>query len=102
MLVIVWFVWLRRLRLESLGAGGAVVVEQVADGLSFATGELRVELPWSAFEGFVETPRLFVLRQPQDIIRPIPKSAFETEADRERFGRLLRENLPSPAGGAAP
>ena len=97
-LLFIGFKWLRRFSL--VGAGETVALDFVADGLSFSNTDLRIELPWSAFDGFSETPRLFVLRQPPNTFRPIPKEAFTSDAERDRFAQTLRDHLPDLRAGA--
>lgn len=97
-----WFVWLRRLRMGWRGCGETVVLDEVADGLSFTGPYARLELPWQAFDGFFETPRLFVLHHHGTVIRPVPKDAFAGEGERSAFARTLADHLRdlrAPADG---
>jgi hypothetical protein len=102
LLVVGWFVLLPRLRLRSRPYGQTVMVDEVADGLSFTTPEFRVELPWGAFDGFLETPGLFVLRHPGNMVRTIPKAAFDDKTNLDRFAQSLRAHVRDLRSGAGP
>ncbi|MBX2891272.1 MAG: YcxB family protein [Saprospiraceae bacterium] len=48
---------------------------------------------WSAFERTSELPEWFLLYQNKIIFNPIPKSAFRTASEMERFRALLKEKV---------
>jgi YcxB-like protein len=73
-------------------------------GICFVTQRHRVYQRWSAFEKFLEGERLFLLYENNSVFRMVPKRAFASPEDLQRFVALLLEHVPNvliarPAGG---
>lgn len=45
---------------------------------------------WDAFQKAVETPEWFLLYQNKSVFNPLPKSAFMSESELQRFRNLLK------------
>lgn len=45
---------------------------------------------WSAFQKAVEMPEWFLLYQNKTVFNPLPKSAFDSETELQRFRNLLK------------
>jgi hypothetical protein len=92
--VFIWFFIFRQIRLRSQGLGRPTTIEVLHDSVCFSTDGIRREFGWSCFDGFFETENLFVLQQPEGLIRVIPKSAFSTDEERHLGKLLMQTNLP--------
>jgi hypothetical protein len=71
-----------------------------AQGISVQGGPASGEHAWSGFERYAVLPQLFMLyRGPEEFVL-VPKRAFGSVADLERFRSALRQKLGAPFLGA--
>ena len=84
LLIIIWFFVFRKLRIAS-ETSDEVTITLISDGISFNADDVRHEFPWTAFDQFAETPRLFALRQADGVARVIPKAAFNSLEEIQQF-----------------
>ena len=68
-------------------------VEASDGGLVWSDPSDRSELRWAHFEGFRETANLLILYASPLFIRAVPKRAFASPADLDRFKALLQNHV---------
>ncbi len=62
-------------------------------------GENTARIPWSGLTGVAEDEAGFILFQPHNVHHWLPKEAFASREDVERFRQLLKRHGPDAAAG---
>ena len=72
---------------------GDLVLMVDEEGLRGGNGIVESRYDWSSFSRFIEGGSLFVLRIGKRMAAVIPKSAFSSDEDIERFSNLARRHV---------
>lgn len=72
------------------------------DGITVRAAGQQGQLPWDFYEAVAETPRVYVLLRSRKQGNFIPRRAFESPDDEERFRSLLAAKGLLPGGRGEP
>jgi hypothetical protein len=84
--------WLSRKSRTDDPYGKPMTARLTADGIALEWPAIRHELAWQYFEGYVETPRLFVFLDCTQLLRIVPKAVLD-ELELNQFRETVQENL---------
>jgi hypothetical protein len=91
---IIGVVWWRNRKAKTRGPRDEPLTARlIDDGIALEWPAIRCELAWAYFDGYVETPRLFVFRDRAQGLYVVPIAVFD-EAELSQFREAVHKNLP--------